>query len=261
MLNKNGYAVFSIILTTVILVGCITPRMNHKEGVILHGHKVYDSLHNEIESELFKYDSKIWFRDSTVIYQIGRTNINTDEDDKISMSESTDKFVFLDLRKMIFYDYKTFSDTSKMMRRYTLPDSAIVCWNFYKRKALVPFSNNLIKLSDTVIKNETYSRLKGEYSYYENTKMVKMVYTYFTKPVDTKSIFHVDRVFDETFTDCHAMRFEFYNKGFADIYSTYYEYISNTLTQNEKKIFDQWSKNAGDATIPINKLNNPNENR
>ncbi len=235
----------SLFFCTCLFQGFITPKNKLREGIIIQGHRFYDGNLHEIKTGITGYDSKVWFLDSCVIYEMVSLNMYTDSYHKSTSGVTIDRYVYLDLKTMIYYDYSNFSDTATLLRRYTLhPDSTNLTWRFFRHKQLIPSLDSLVAIKDTVVNGKNYKRMQKEISRDEGGKTLKMVCTYYMQCGMPKSIFHLDGVFDDKFNDCEASRFDYYIVGKPNRYLSFYEIISDTLSSTEHKIFKKWSQNA-----------------
>lgn len=241
----------------ICLFSCVSYKKITSEGQIIHKHRMYDTKNNETLIKYEEKDLRIWFKDSTVIYEINKLYVNTDSDNKETWYYKTDRYTYLDLKTMIFYDYLNFSDTAKLVRSYMLPTSKFVGWNFYTNHSLVPLTNILMPLSDTLIKHVDYKRLQGENKYKNDSgEEITSIFTYYMRCDKKAALFHIDKDFDDKINECPAVRFDYLITGKnQNTISSAFDYVADTLTIDEKKIFKQWGENAKQSKLPIEKLN------
>jgi hypothetical protein len=246
------YKLLFCVTAILLLSKCSVTKKIVSEGQIVHKDRMFDSENNEIVMKYQEKDLRIWFEDSCVIYEVNRLYIHTDEYDKETWYHKVDKYTYLDLKTMVFCNYKNFSDTAIMQRRYTIPDSKIVAWNFYRRQSLSDTNNVLAPAPDTVINNVNYKRVKGINVFLDDEKIERTsYYTYYMRCDKKNTIFHIDRIFDEKIKDCPATRFDFFVPENTNTISTRYEYVSDTLTKEERKIFKKWAQNAKNSSLPL----------
>lgn len=237
-----------------LLSGCATTSYNTiQEGLLVHKHRFYDSNRSEHRPQYENRDLKIWFKDSAVIYEINNLVINSDHNNKETSEYAFDRYVYLDLTTMIHYDYKNFSDTAIPVRKYKCNDSSFVGWKFYGYQTNFINPDKLISVSDTIIKDVTYSRMKGEITETEeNGTPNTTLFTYYLRCDKRNTLFHVDRRLDEQLNKCPATRIDIDFPGRSqNTISSFYEYDSEKLTKNEKKVFKKWKENTSNKDIKM----------
>lgn len=239
------------------LYSCFSAKKteNHlSEGHILFSSKLYIS-NKEVPLKYATGGLQVWYKDSNVIYEITSVHSKEFNDVEIEFNIKLENYTFLDLRTMIFYDYNSLTDTATLIRCYTLPDSEYVAWNFYHPKRFLQSYNNLVSMSDTSINNITYKRLLKSRSYANNDSIQSnstIVYTYFMQCNKKGSIFHIDRTFDDLINICPATRIDFYYVGKEEeVMSGQIEFISDTLSINELKVFSKWIENSKSPNLPL----------
>jgi hypothetical protein len=244
--------VLCFVICLYALECCIVSKTKLNSGLVIQGHRTYDLNGKEIKSELTAYDNKMLFMDSCVIFEMGSVFTYTDPHKKQTTSHLITSYIYLNLKTMIFYEYKNFSDTAKLIRMFsTHPDSTNLTWKFYRRKQLAPSLDNLLRLPDTIINNKSYSRLRCNYNYINKDKNVTTTFTYYMTCGQDKPIFHIDRVFDEKIDTCHAVRVDYYISGSKEISTSFYEIISNNLSSFEQLVFKKWANNALSTNLPL----------
>jgi hypothetical protein len=223
------------------------------EGQIILKQRMYDKKNKEIIMKYLEKDKYIWFKDSCVIIEGLSLNTYQIDNDAETWNTEVIKYIYLDLKTMIFHDYKNFSDTAIPTRKYKVADTVCVGWNFYRRSSLVNTNNTVTPAPDTIINYISYKRLKGVNIFFDDQNIeTRSYYTYYMRCDKKNTIFHIDRLFDEKVNDCPAIRFDFDVPGRnANTLSTSYDYASYKLTKREKGIFKKWAENAKKSKLPL----------
>jgi hypothetical protein len=194
------------------------------------------------------FKEKIWYKDSMAIESVNTQSIVSDETNKTTDGVIVTHYRFSDLRKKIVYEYKTFSDTAKIIRKYSYDDSVQILsgWNFkWVRK--LDYNGTPGNLTDTIIDKITYKRVRVSTGTQANP--FEMI-CYFR--CDKKgTIFTLDRAISEM-VGCPMVKkysFSLLKRGKAA--STEVDFLADALTKDELKVFDAWVKNI--KKYPVNK--------
>ncbi|MET0395138.1 MAG: hypothetical protein ABW019_18470 [Chitinophagaceae bacterium] len=234
-----NYQLPAIIILSQFL-SCASTGQLHSPGaqgrVFLTTH-FYDAQGNPTYTDVLK----IWYRDSSVVQEIN--NIATTTAAGITRTEYILMlYRYIDLRNKVLYDYKSFSDTSAITHKAILPDSMMqdYGWSFYSDKILrikgVPEP-----LSDTVISNIEYKRLKFSFEWQDPKKNFLIGYL----RCDGKgNQFSLEKSYSRQM-NCTMVKFFDFMVGMRKPYgSQEVDFISDTLTAEESKVFDAWERNA-----------------
>ena len=215
-----------------------------KYGVI---HKIVH-FYDEYGNPTFTDVLRIWYKDSAVIEEIHRINTVT-VGDSTTVTYPLILCRYIHLRTKTYYDYKTFSDTAKIFNKAVLPDSQMrdYGWSFYSDKVLrikgIPES-----LSDTVIDNITYKRVKFSFERHDPKKHFVVGYL---RCDGRGELFSMEKQYSRE-RNCTMVKFFDFEYGREKPYASQeIEFVSDTLTKEEVKIFDVWEQNA--RQNPINK--------
>ncbi len=234
----------------ISMISCHVQKASINSGVIYLNTKSYNPNVQEYNKEPIFPDLKIWYKDSLVIEQIKLVNINTDTTQLTTITHPIDGYVFIDLKSKSFYHYKTFSDTALIINKYTQPDSLPIQgnggWNFYNSRDL-KLIGNPETLSDTVINNLTYKRVKL-FTKIEEDIVIQIGYL----ECDRKNSFF------QLYTNlgkklgCPIVRLDdLPSIQNPKAVSVQIDFVSDKLTSNEMKVFNAWEKNA--RKNPVNK--------
>jgi len=183
---------------------------------------------------------KVWYRDSLSIEQVNKTNFETSAG-ATTVTSSVLIYRLIDLDSRTLYDYKSFSDTALIVHKSVLPDSMMLDygWSYYSKEVRqiqgVPQA-----LNDTVIDNISYKRFRFNFSRDDLHKSYKIGYYRCDKKGRQ---FSLEKQFSEKL-NCTMMKFvEFRVDNSNPTASLEIEFLSDSLTADEHKVFDAWEKN------------------
>ncbi len=226
-----------------ILMSCNTQRHCTDCGTVLVAIKQYDSATGQYDKQGIMPDFNIWYKDSVIIEEIKAVNIETNTSGVTTMATPVDHYIFIDLRTKMFFVYRNFSDTAKIMDKYTQPDSVEIRgtggWRFYARNDL-PKTEPLIYLTDTLIAGVIFKRIRIINSNDENNPVI-IGYLHCDKK---NSIFKFDKALSEKM-GCPMVRFDYLPSPKNPVpTSAKIEFVSDSLTKEELQVFEAWEKNA-----------------
>ncbi len=185
---------------------------------------------------------KIWYKDSTVIEEVVRISIVTDTAGKTSVSYSPIAYKYIDLIKNSWYDYKSFDDTARIITSGVLPDSFFLGsggWTFYANNVRMKGQPEV--MPDTMIGTIKYMRIK--FSRLDNGALKSYVIGYLR--CDNKGkMFSLEKNFSHTVRCTMTKVFEFKEGASRPFASRELEFLSDTLSMNERRVFDAWKENA-----------------
>lgn len=133
---------------------------NPKTEVVEYVTKHYKPDSRDLSTPFWEFKERIWVSDSFAIEEVRYINIEEDGYGKEKQSFSILHYRFSNLKKGWIYEYKNFSDTATLIRKYSYSDTIKVVggWGFnYPRTGLS--RENLINIQDTDINNASYKRL------------------------------------------------------------------------------------------------------
>jgi hypothetical protein len=193
----------------------------------------------------FKQSHRIWYKDGFAIKEVKITNFKTDTAGVQTINERLQYYLFADIKKNLFYEYNTLSDTASMVKKYfefdTLNTSHASELYFKKN---IDFLDIPEHLTDTVINNVVYQRIKFKRI---NGKNKYISIGFFQ--CDRDSIF---RLLNYQDLRCPMVKLFDYSQEYLDpIMSLEINLISDKLSEEMLKVFDAWEKNA--EKYPVNK--------
>lgn len=196
-------------------------------------------------------NNMIWFKDSTVIYEIKA--IFTDEYNGKSTRTvyQTYKYTFLDLRNMLCQDYYSLNDTAMPFSNYKLKQNEAVAWQFYSSKKERDLSKTINKLADSVIDGHNYKRVRTEHIFGDD----HFEYEYFIDCDFPKSIFHINNTLEEKYPNCSVVRADLVDLNSNERKIFEFKINQQYLDTPMSKIFTKWEKNAKELKMPISSFN------
>lgn len=223
------------------LLSCTNKTSKYKEEETLVLYRITNFY--DLKGNLTFSDSmRVIYKDSIAIEQVNRVNIVTDTDNITRISNIPMLYRYIDLKRKALYDYRNFSDTAKSFNKAFLPDSLMLDfgWSFYSEKGS-QIHGTPEKMNDTLIENIIYKRAKFNFALDDLSK--RFLIGYFR--CDTKgAIFSLEKKYSREI-NCTLVKFLDFRYGFDRPFaSKQIDFISDTLSQEELKIFDAWEKNA-----------------
>lgn len=225
-----------------------------KSGVVIHGYRQIDLKTNEVSIPKYERDWKVWYMDSLIIQEAVRVNINEDAYGVETWYSDVLYYTFIDLRTRSFYRYSSFSDTATMIKCcYTQADSVPVGggWNFYYHPAPKKIMNKL-PMSDTIIDNKVYKRACSSPSSSEgNSPENEVRKIYYFDCSRKNSMFTINYNISKLFDNCPLVRIDYLPDKSGDNFMamTFIDFLADSLTENEVKVFNAWKKNMKEKPV------------
>jgi hypothetical protein len=232
---------------------CINKYQQTKCGIVVYKIFVYNNfLKKYIQDELFVPEVKVWYRDSTVIMKVkGLTSTlkratnreGTSALDSVMLMH----FMYIDLKKMTFYKYLSFTDTAALIEKYTETqmDTVVngVNWKFYKKSAFVMNADSMQILPDTIIDGNLNKRIQYIVKRSDDsTKSYLMVFCFDCTKKGT--IFSTSSDLSVLSGCPFVSSYTQISSNFPTGTASKIEFISDKLTNEEQKVFDAWERNA-----------------
>lgn len=224
-----------------------------KEGLVSQYRYFTNFTDSIILPDFDQLESKIWFEDSCIIYEMKFINDSSNYAPKGQIRKYTYeryKYSYLDLRTLRCQDYANLSDTARPKCNYFLHGDETVNWRFYAEKKLYDLDGEVVPLSDTTIKNKNYKRLK--ITKFISANFGNEYHVFYLNCQAKKTIFHINRSLDEKYPKCQIALSEIWsdrnpaNKGIFEL-----NVLKTKLSREEKKIFKSWAKNAKATKLPL----------
>lgn len=244
---------FFILLPCLIPCLCCNSRVGPKvnnwlttdsiEVVDLH-YSFYDSPSNTFKNPILGMTQRIWRRGTLVIEEcksvIGSKNEIGDE--------YQIEYRFNDLKTMMAYTFRTFSDTAEILERYSLNDTIprIGGWGFgYKPRYATPIGIS-VKLPDTTIDKIEYGRYRV--SMKRNNEV--QFYTDCLTRCEKKGTLFSFKEFAQGKIACPIVRvYSFSQSNSVTPSSGTVDFLRNSLSGDEERIFKAWEKKVKEMSI------------
>jgi hypothetical protein len=245
----------SFFVSVVTILSCIPKKKYKNCGLVVYKTLFYEpSLKKYIPAEIYGPETKIWYKDSAVIFKImgvklpNTTNgIETTKRDVVLMH-----YIYLDLTKMLFYKYASFSDTAQIVQSYNQLQSDTVLygvtWKFYERRS-IPHTKPFEIIADTMIDGKIFKRVKIIVNRQNDSTQTNTMVAYFDCS-RKGNIFQINKGLSDSL-GCPMVAV--YTLSTADnpiTLAAELEFISDKLTYEELKVFDAWEKNV--KKYPVN---------
>jgi hypothetical protein len=209
-----------------------------KQGIIQPKAHFYDANGRPTFIDSFK----IWYKDSIVIQEIHRTDSVITGQGNVSVTFSPILWRYIDLRSKTLYDYKSFSDTARMINKASLPDSGMrdYGWSFYLDDA-TQIQGVPEPMSDTAIDGVMYKRVKFNFAWHNPQTNYAIGYL----RCDGKGLlFSLEKSCAKK-ANCTTVKiFDFKGRKSKPWSSQEVDFISDSLTKDELKVFETWERNA-----------------
>lgn len=220
------------------MLSCSSQRNCTNCGLVVSKLKFFDTVaYRYIDNQIYWPDHKIWYKDSMVIEEISGIYIKTDTAGQEWRKVEVLHYTFIDLRSRSFYDYITFSDTARIIKQYTQPDSlGVPGGSFFYVPRDLTITEPVQVFTDTVIENIIYKRIK-----FSNGNRSSIGYL----QCDRKgTLFQFYKLYGEK-VGCPMVRIDDLSTPESPIStSSQVDFVIDHLTQEELKVFSAWERNA-----------------
>lgn len=185
---------------------------------------------------------RIWYKDSTLAEDIRRSVTVTDTNNVTTETFPRVLFRYIDLRRKMLYDYKTFSDTSVLIRKAMLIDKGIQYygWPVYGEEQLTIVSEP-VPLPDTTMNGVHYKR--SRFILVHKNPNTQYTIGYFNCD-HASSMFSIVRDKSRKM-DCDLVKIYDYHVGIRQPYGSMEVVpISDHLAPGELQVFNAWEQRA-----------------
>lgn len=250
---KNIFGLFSFLY----FFSCNGDERKVISGSVLYKFQVFDKETKSFIKAIIPGDRKAWFSDSLVIWEGSHLDIETDSTGKQTHKSYVGEYMFCDLRTRSFYEYLNFSDSAKITDMYLQPDTGNNKrgWNFFADKT--NFKEEILEhIPDTVINGITYKRIRCaevfDLTDPEHIKLFGKKYFQITigylRPDLKGLVFSLDKIIEKK-TGYPVVRIDNIAPN-NNIYTiAEVKLLSDTLTDEEKRVFKAWYNNAKNNPI------------
>ncbi|MEI7736812.1 MAG: hypothetical protein WCI49_15195 [Ferruginibacter sp.] len=234
---------FLFILLTIS--SCTAQKNCNNCGIVIYKMMLYKpEIKKYIPEETYYPDTKIWYSDSTVIVKTMGINAPTVDWVETKREIVLMYYTYIDLRKMLFYKYASFSDTAKIIQSYNEAQSDTVFWGvnwrFYQPKN-IPYTEPLQNMDDTIIEKKIFKRIKLINNSGNDTNKISIAY------FDCKqkaTMFVINKALTDI-AGCPMVKYYILPSiKWPTALAGELDFISDKLTEEELKIFDAWGNNV-----------------
>jgi hypothetical protein len=256
-INLLKYTTVILFFLSFITLSCKAQKNCNNCSTVIAKQYDYDSVENRyVTSEFYSPSTKILYKDSTVIVKAMGLVIITDTSGHTTTEVKLAYYTYIDLTNKSFYQYSSFTDTATITTKFTVTDSnksqvETVLWSFYDLP--IKQADSFFKiLPDTSITGVIYKRKSFIQEFIgRNDRLFKNTIVGYYRCDKMKTLFRYGENFSKE-EPCPFVRAEFFSlpllprsKSLMEV-----EFVSDTLTSEELKVFDAWKKNA--KKYPVN---------
>ncbi|MEQ1676374.1 MAG: hypothetical protein ABL876_06730 [Chitinophagaceae bacterium] len=202
----------------------------------------YDTIGNQFSKPFMVMHQKAWYRDSMAIEEVSSINIISHYKSSRTETVGVMYYRFNDLRNRFVYEYKTFSDTATLIRKYAFSDTVPIAggWNFrFDRN--IDYKGIPDILSDTLIDKISYKRIQ----FPTGTKEYPSTSIHYSRCDKKGTVFNTCPLLSKKMDGCPVVKsftFSLVQKGPA--YSSEVNFLADRFTPEEEKVFNAWQKFA-----------------
>ena len=230
-----------IIVAILILNSCHSYPDSKEEGLMILIDRAYDVSTQTYSKEGVLTDMNIWYNGNLVVEEI-RTIKESRDSNGYKRETPIAYYLFIDRKTKNFYHYSSFSDTARILDKYTLPDDSVMRglggWPFYK-DLIIDSVRERQYLKDTVINGITYKRIL--FSVKEDGKIFPTVR--YLRCDKTGTLFS----FNNSLRDklgCPIVRIDYLpTTDNQRPNSSEIVFVRDKLSNEELKVFEAWKKN------------------
>lgn len=213
-----------------------------EEGFLRLIGKLYDSSSKQYTKEDIMPDMNIWYKGGLVIEEIKTIETSSDSSGRITKATPTAYYLFMDRKTKSFYHYSSFSDTARILDKYTLEDSSEMRgsggWGFYKNHTFDSVGQRQY-LTDTLMNGVLYKRV---HFFVKEGKDTLSTIRYIR--CDKKETLFSFNTSLRKELGCPIVRIDYLLTtenpipGMSEIV-----FVRDSLTSDELKVFGAWGKN------------------
>lgn len=238
---------FILAFTTITLQATAQPVKKPPDiEVIETKDVVYDTAGNQFLIPGWSFKAKIWYRDSLAIEEISTLKIITDAYKNTTEKTVIDHYRFNDLRSGVIYEYKNFADTARIIKQYIYSDTMKLSggWGFISERH-IKSRKDPESLSDTLIGEIYYKRVRV----LQGTDIDPFFIDCYFRCDKKETVFNYDPRLSKMI-GCPLVKLYNYSPFKKETpSSSEINFISNTLSDKELKVFDAWERNIRENAV------------
>lgn len=226
----------SLYLVGYLFLACTSSNTTIDSGHVLLRHTFLDTAGTFLYGDTLK----IWYKGNLAIEEIARINFHEDAAGKRFRTTTIMHYTFIDPTSGMYYLYKNFSDTASIFK--TGPIDSLESnggWNFHG-DIPVHFKSDPEFVADTTINNIIFKRVTFKHEIHKRDYIT----TAYLRCDKKETMFNFYKSFSEKM-DCPVIKT--YTRVVNEIPQPLYseiDFIADTLTQYQLKVFDTWERNA-----------------
>lgn len=227
-----------------LLLACVGNReISLQHGLVTMVAKDFDTSTCKLKKSTRIPEFKIWYLENCIIEEIKRTHHHTDSNGNYTMKVEIVHYTYVDLKNNYLYDYGSFSDTSSIIRKYSIKDRQYIHgWHFFNYQG-GRITRPIKVLGDTLINSIPYN-------YYElfitnsDTGTYESKIIAFTRCDKKGAVIEFAKSIDTSFP-CPLTRMDYVPQDAAGLPLSFeIEFVREKLTSEELKVFQAWERNA-----------------
>lgn len=241
----------SNILASIVFLYQFGYGQSQTSGLIKFTITMQRNGHGQQKQDQWSESKKIWFKDSSVIYEI-RTELETSESTPqgtvVKKSHPVLRYVYLDLHTMSCQDYHMFKDTAQPFCSYNLKwNDTTDLWKFYYTKEVSDTAPGMSVMSDSMVNNISFKRIKVLDQHYPQQRFYNV---YYLNCNTFQNMFNLNRTLNDMYPGCKTTMSDLFADDGNLIFRAEYEILEDKLNQVEEKVFNQWHENAITTKLP-----------
>jgi len=192
-------------------------------------------------SPIFKQIKRIWYQDSSVVQELRQIR-STGNSEKLVLDYPLVGYLYINLPLNVMYEFSNFSDTSHIIKRVSpLPqDQLEQGWIFYSH-TLFRLTSNPELLKDTIKDGVSYKQIKFHFDKEDPNKWYRIGWL---RCDGCNSLFSLEHDYSPK-VNCTMTKNIAFKAGSPYPYgSLEVRYLSDTLTDSQKKVIDAWDNLA-----------------
>lgn len=213
-------------------------NLNKIEEHLLLKNTSYRVVNNKAQVQI-TFQNNVWYQDSVGITQLTGLGVG-DTESRDSIYTIPLGYRFVDMRKNLVYEYNSLSDTATIIKKFANPDRVGLPggWGFFRR-SLIKF-DSIRFLNDSIINGVNYKK----YQYIKEFNGVKLLSEMITRCDRKGTLFHLDVGLSNA-VGCPVVKSTTMTiDGKFPSSSVEIEYISNSIPDSVKKVFQAWKRNV-----------------
>lgn len=231
------------ICMVLVLASCHAQKTCTNCGSVTFKMRYFNNTTGEFVKSTSDRDLIMWYKDSLTIKEAHHVYFYEGPYKQKSVEVKIDHYKFMDLRTREIYEYDTFSDTARLIKKCLPNDSNCIgeSWKFFNTKTIIQ-TKNLAFIPDTVMNGVVYKRVKSIDTIQTDRGVLQSIVYGYLRCDKKNDIYNIDAQFSKQM-GCPLVRMdivyipESYPNGIIEM-----EFRPGSLTKQELKVFEAWEK-------------------